>query len=223
MTRLGILGGTFDPVHFGHLDAADAARTAMALDTVLLVPSHDPPHKPLDPRASAFHRFAMASLAVSDRPSFAVSDLELLRPGPTYTIDTLQALHGQGWAPSQLFFVIGADAFADIATWRSFPAVAEAANFIVIGRPGSTLEGALNRAPSLRSRVRPAGPHAEENAATGVFLVEARTRDVSSTAIRERLAARQPITGLVPPSVAHHILTHHLYGADDDLHGQDQR
>jgi nicotinate-nucleotide adenylyltransferase len=221
--RLGILGGTFDPVHLGHLDAAGAATTALALDAIMLLPSHDPPHKPAEPRASGFHRFAMVSLAIADRPRHVASDLELMRPGPTYTIDTLQTLHSQGWQPSQLFFVMGADAFADIATWRAFPAVTDAANFVVIGRPGATLEGALHRAPSLRSRVRSTADHGSHAAGTSVFLVEARTRDVSSTAIRERLSARESIADLVPAAVAHHILTHHLYGADDDLHGQDQR
>lgn len=221
--RLGILGGTFDPVHVGHLDAAEAARTALALDTMMLVPSHDPPHKAADPRASGFHRFAMIALAIAERPGYVASDMELARPGPTYTIDTLHALHEQGWHPSQLFFVIGTDAFAEIATWRAFPAVTAGANFVVIGRAGATLDGALSRAPSLRSRVRPTGEHASHSAGTGVFLVEARTRDVSSTMVRERLAARQSLSGLVPAAVEHHILTHHLYGADDDLHGQDQR
>ncbi len=221
--RLGILGGTFDPVHVGHLDAADTARKALALDTLMLLPSHDPPHKAADPRASGFHRFAMIALAIADRPGYVASDLELARPGPTYTIDTLRALHEQGWSPSQLFFVIGADAFAEIATWRAFPAVTEGANFAVIGRPGATLDSALDRAPGLRSRVRPVGDSAAEAVGTGVFLIEARTRDVSSTVVRERIAARQSITDLVPASVEHHILTHRLYGTDDDLHGQDQR
>lgn len=222
-TRLGILGGTFDPVHVGHIDAAETARAALALDTIVLLPSHDPPHKPADPRASSFHRFAMIALAIADRPGYEASDLELARPGPTYTIDTLRALHERNWSPSQLFFVIGTDAFAEIATWRAFPAVTEAANFVVIGRPGATLDGALNRAPGLRDRVRPIGEHTRHSAGTGVFLVEARTRDVSSTLVRERIAARQSISGLVPAPVEHHIITHRLYGADDDLHGQDQR
>ncbi len=221
--RLGVLGGTFDPIHLGHLDAAEAARAALSLDGVMLLPSHDPPHKAADPRASGFHRFAMVCLAVADRPGYVASDLELTRPGPTYTVDTLRALHAQGWRPSQLFFVIGADAFADIATWREFPAVMDRAHFVVIGRPGATLEGALARAPQLRPRVRdPRGPGADAPG-TGVFLVEARTSDVSSTLIRARLAGGQSIADLVPPAVAHHIVTHHLYGAEDNLHGQDQR
>jgi nicotinate-nucleotide adenylyltransferase len=116
----------------------------------------------------------------------------------------------RGWHASQIFFILGSDAFAEIATWREFPAVLDAANFVVIARPGTTLDAAATRMPSLRGRL-----------GTSIFLVEARTRDVSSSTIRARLAARQPIDDLVPAAVARHILAHHLYDAVDNLHGQD--
>jgi nicotinate-nucleotide adenylyltransferase len=195
MTRLGILGGTFDPVHFGHLDAADAARQACSLDRVLFVPAHDPPHKPAEPRASAFHRFAMVALALDGRPGDHVSDMELRRTGPSYTVTTLRELHGLGWAPEQLYFVIGTDAFAEIATWYEYPAVLGCANFVVITRPGSGAGG-------------PVPPH---TTSTGIYHVEARTRDVSSTTIRTRLSERGTIDDLVPAAVARYIQAHHLY------------
>lgn len=208
--RLGILGGTFDPIHFGHLDAADAARRALQLDQVLLIPSSDPPHRPADPLASGFHRFALVALAIQGHDALHVSDMELTRTGPSYTADTLRAVARQGWTPSQIFFIVGSDAFAEIATWREFPAVLDAANFVVIARPGTTLDAAIARTPSLRGRQ-----------GKSLFLVEARTRDVSSSTIRARLAAHQPIDDLVPAAVSRHIAAHHLYGAVDDLHGQD--
>ena len=208
--RLGILGGTFDPIHFGHLDAADAARRAMKLDQVWMIPSCDPPHRPADPLASAFHRFALVALAVQGHDALRASDIELTRTGPSYTADTLRALASMGWLPSQLFFILGSDAFAEISTWREFPAVLTAANFVVIARPGTTLEAAIAQTPSLRERL-----------GTSIFPVEADTRDVSSSTIRARLAARQPIDDLVPPAVARHIVAHHLYDAVDNLHGQD--
>ena len=133
--RLGVLGGTFDPVHFGHLDAADAARSALALHDVLFVPSHDPPHRRVDPHATTFQRFALAALAINGIDGYRVSDMELLREGSSYTSDTLRALHAAGWAPSQLFFILGVDAFAEIATWHEFPAVLDGAHFAVIARP----------------------------------------------------------------------------------------
>ena len=208
--RLGILGGTFDPIHFGHLDAADAARRALKLDQVWFIPSCDPPHRPVDPLASAFHRFALVTLAIQGDDALRASDMELQRTGPSYTADTLRALARDGWTTSQLFFILGSDAFAEIATWREFPAVLDAANFVVIARPGTTLDAATARTPSLRERL-----------GTSIFLVEAHTRDVSSSTIRTRLAAHQPIDDLVPAAVARHIVGHHLYAAVDNLHGQD--
>ena len=220
--RRGLLGGTFDPVHFGHLDAAAAARSALSLHDVLFVPSHDPPHRPADPHATAFQRLALLELAIDGVAAYGVSDVELLRDGRSYTSDTLRALHAAGWAPSQLFFILGADTFAEIATWHEFPWVLDAAHFAVIARPGTTIEAALARTPDLRSRARAASTVDEAGNRTGVFLVEAATRDVSSTLIRRRLAARQPIGDLVPSAVARHIAAHHLYGTEDDLHGHDE-
>jgi nicotinate-nucleotide adenylyltransferase len=224
MRRLGLLGGTFDPVHYGHLDAAEAARTALRLDEVQLMPAHDPPHRQEDPRSSAFHRFALIALAIEGRPWLRASDRELRRTGaPSYTIDTLQTLHGEGWRPSQIFFILGTDAFAEIASWRSYPQVLDAAHFVVIARPGMASNAALARVPGIASRLQPAGEYPAAAEKTSVFIVEARTRDVSSTLIRARLTARERIDDLVPATVARHILAHHLYGAVDDLHGEEQR
>ena len=218
--RLGILGGTFDPIHFGHLDAADAARRSLSLDEVRLIPSCDPPHRPIDPLASAFHRFALVALAMQEDDALRASDMELTRPGPSYTADTLRALGAQGWHASQLFFILGSDAFAEIATWREFPAVLDAAEFVVIARPGTTLDAAVARTPDLHARLR--RPDETSRAAgTSIFLVEAHTRDVSSSTIRARLAARQRIDDLVPAAVARYVVEHHLYAPVGDLHGQD--
>ena len=206
--RLGVIGGTFDPIHYGHLDAAAAARDKLSLDEVLFIPAHDQPLRENHPRASGFHRFAMLTLAINGCPAYRASDIELLREGTSYTIDTLWQLHAEGWSGSQIFFILGADAFAEIAHWRGYPEILDAAQFVVVARPGTTLESALARTPDLRSRVS---------------LLEVRTRDVSSTAIRQRLAAGESIDDLVPAAVSRHILSHHLYGSVNDLHGEDQR
>jgi len=219
--RLGVFGGTFDPIHFGHLDAADAAERALGLDEILFVPSHDPPHRSVEPHASAFHRFALVALAIDGRRSWHTSDLEVSREGPSYTADMLRTLHACGWRGSQIFFILGADAFAEIATWREFPAVLDGAHFVVVARPGTTVDAALARSPDLQPRVRPAAGPGGTAGPTAVFLVDARTRDVSSTTIRARLAARQPIDDLVPPAVARHIAAHRLY-VESNLHGHDQ-
>jgi nicotinate-nucleotide adenylyltransferase len=230
--RLGILGGTFDPIHFGHLDAAHAAKTALALDEVRFLPAHDSPLRTAEPCVSAFHRFAMVALAIDDVSAYSVSDAELARQGRSYTIDTLRTLHTQGWQPSQLFFILGADAFADIGAWHAFPAVLDAAHFAVIARPGMTIEAAVARTPQLQARVHDAategirdpgsGIRHPMDEATRIFVVHARTRDVSSTSIRRRLAAGQGVGGMVPSSVARYIAVHHLYRTEDDLHGHDK-
>jgi nicotinate-nucleotide adenylyltransferase len=217
--RLGLLGGTFDPIHRGHLDAARAVRDALGLDRVLLVPASVPPHRPSQPRASAFHRFAMAALAVQGDERLEISDVELLAPGPSYTATTLAAFHARGYAPEQLFFVTGADAFAEIATWRHYPALLDAAHFVVVSRPGYDHEEVCRRAPALRSRIvdlrtysnRPTGvPEAPS-----VIFLDATTPDVSSTAIRRRLAAGDGIDDMVSPEVLRHITRHHLYRPPD--------
>lgn len=223
-TRLGILGGTFDPIHFGHLDAADAARAALSLDEIALVPAHDQPLRDVEPRASAYHRFALAALAVADRPEYYVSDVELLRQGRSYTEATLRAMHASGWRGSQLFFILGTDAFAGIAAWHGYPALLDLAHFVVIARAGTSIEDATRRTPELRARMCPVPhEHGALDGGTRIVLVHARTRDVSSTTIRERLVTRQPIHGLVPAAVARHIYKHHLYGTVGSLHGEDER
>lgn len=216
--RLGVFGGTFDPVHVGHLDCATAAGTALALDETLFLPSHVPPHRSADPRATMFHRFAMVALALDALPACRASDMELRRTGASYTYETLAALHADGWPPSQLFFILGADAFAEIAQWREFDRVVEGTNLAVVGRTGTSLEAALARTP-LRPRVRPLDQAGEPSATTGVYFIEAATRDVSSTQIRAELAGGQSIARLVPEGVERHIIRHGLYGAVDGLHG----
>jgi nicotinate-nucleotide adenylyltransferase len=135
-TRIGILGGTFDPIHRGHLAAAAAARRALRLDRVLFVPSSIPPHRPTPPLASEFHRFAMVALAISGRASYEASDIELQMGGLSYTSRTLEYFASLGHPPSSLFFITGADAFADIDTWHAYPQLLERAHFVVVSRQG---------------------------------------------------------------------------------------
>jgi nicotinate-nucleotide adenylyltransferase len=211
--RLGLLGGTFDPVHAGHLAAGRAARTALALDQVQLVPAHVPPHRAIGPRASTPHRFAMAALVALDEPGWSVSDVEIERAGPSYTYDTLLAAQATGLAASQIFFITGADAFAEIATWSRYPAVLDLAHFVVVTRPGKTLDDVAERLPALAGRFRRPDALAR-SAGTAVVLVEAATPDVSSTVIRARAAKGFSLAGLVPPRVEQYIRRHGLYAAE---------
>jgi nicotinate-nucleotide adenylyltransferase len=229
--RIGILGGTLDPIHFGHLDTALAAREALALDRVVIVPSRLPPHRPQQPLASPFHRFAMAALAVNGMEGFSVSDIELTAPGPSYTADTLTRIHqGLGLDASQVFFITGADAFAEIETWSRYPDVLDLANFVVVTRPGVPVGTLRQRLPALKARMRLPLRRVDSgapSAQTSIYLVDAPTTDVSSTEIRRRLHTALPLHGLVPAAIEHHIQQHGLYvqqplmtSRADHLHGQ---
>ena len=199
---LGVLGGTFDPIHNGHLAAADAAERALDLNRIMLVPSRIPPHRQDPVGAGAEHRLAMAELAAQERPRWSASRIEIDREGPSYSYDTLAELRQQ-FPGTQIFFILGADAFAEIATWSRYPAVLDLANFVVVSRPGITLDSLRERVPSAFSR-RP-------SAKTRVILVEANTPDVSSTEIRHRVRDGHSLADLVPKSVAEYIQAHRLY------------
>jgi len=217
--RIGILGGTLDPIHCGHIAAAIAARDALALSNVLVIPSHVPPHRAASPIASAYHRFAMAALAVSGDERLEVSDAELLMDGPSYTADTLDRQRAKGLDVSEIFLITGADAFAEIETWKRYPEVLHLAHFVVVSRPGHTLDALRERLPSLAELMRSGGEAARQAGNPLIHLLQAPTPAVSSTMVRDRLKLGESITGLVPPLVEAHILKHRLYRAEQ-LHGQ---
>lgn len=220
--RIGVLGGTLDPIHVGHVEAAVAARRALGLDHVIVLPSRVPPHRGNQPLASPYHRFAMAALAVNPLDGLMVSDLELCAPGPSFTADTLTRLQERGLTPPQIFFITGADAFAEIATWRRYPEVLDLAQFVVVSRPGDPVSSLRERLPDLGSRMRDDGTPGGAGERTSIFLVDARTPDVSSTEIRRRLHDGGSLHGLVPPAVEAHIRRHGLYVNNppaDHLHG----
>jgi nicotinate-nucleotide adenylyltransferase len=208
--RLGILGGTFDPVHVGHMDLADAAQSALGLTEMILVTSNVPPHRP-QPVTSAYHRFAMVAFAVQERPDWRAADLELRHATPSFTSRTLTRFHERGYRPTELFFVIGADAFFEIESWRDYPNILDAAHFVVISRPRVPVGEVRERLPNLTSRMVTHPIDVLSATRPLIILIDAPTADVSSTAIRDRLAAGEPIAGLVLPSVQQHIERHGLY------------
>jgi nicotinate-nucleotide adenylyltransferase len=210
---LGVLGGTFDPIHNGHIAAGLRAQAALALAQVLVIPSRIPPHRSAAAPADA--RLEMAALAAADHRGWTASDIELRREGPSYTFDTLTALNTTpAW---QKFFIIGADAFAEIATWSRYPAVLGLAHFVVVARPGITLHSLQARVPDLADRMTTPDAFTPDEK-TRVILLETATPDVSSTEIRRRVRAGHSISGLVPDSVASYISTHRLY-LESTLHG----
>lgn len=212
--RLGIMGGTFDPIHMGHLDVARASADALHLNPVRLLPSNIPPHR-REPGTSPFHRFALVSLAAATDPRFVADDTELLRGGPSYAADTLRHAQQQGWQAGQLFFLTGADAFAEIATWKDSPVLLDLAHFVVCSRPGAPAGMVRGLLPALRDRMVDAQGFDGTNG-TRVILLHADTTDVSSSRLREALAAGEEdlaLRGLIPPAVDAHIRRHGLYNA----------
>jgi nicotinate-nucleotide adenylyltransferase len=209
--RVGILGGTFDPIHNGHVAAAAAAQATLGLDTISLIPSHIPPHRRDPVGATGEQRFEMVRLAAGEHPGWSASRIELDRDGPSYTYDTLVELGGKG---TQIFFITGADAFAEIATWSRYPAVLDLANFVVVSRPGITLDSIRERVPSAFRNHPPCSPsdfRVLGSEKPRVILVDTHTPDISSTDIRRRVRAGQSLSGFVPDSVARFIAEHRLY------------
>jgi nicotinate-nucleotide adenylyltransferase len=214
--RLGILGGTFDPIHNGHLAVARIVAERLGLDPIRLVPSHYPPHRSVEPQASAYHRFAMVALASCDRDEIVPSDAELVRAEVSYTSATLRRLHAEGWAALQIFFITGADAFAEIATWHEYPGVLELAHFVVVSRPGWPVGALGQQVPALATRMAdvPAeGLPPAQLTVPRILLLDGATPDVSSTTIRQRAARGDSLSGLVPPVVEGYIMRQGLYAA----------
>ena len=199
-TRLGLLGGSFDPIHRGHVAIARAARDARRLDRVLLAPSGSPPHKGVV--APAEHRLAMVRLAIGDEPGLEATDRELRREGPSYTVETLREIRGESGEAVELFFIVGADSLPELPSWRAIDEIVRLARIVAVTRtgtpldPGAALGGRLPEAVLRRMR---------EDA------VEMEPVPVSSTDIRDRLARGLEIGGLVPPAVEAYIREHGLY------------
>jgi nicotinate-nucleotide adenylyltransferase len=210
MTPFGILGGTFDPIHNGHVGVAAAARTALGLATVQLAPARVPPHR-AGPLVSIYHRFAMVALAAESDASLVACDLGLDSTEPSYTGTLLDEFARAGHPASQMVFIIGADAFADIATWRYYPSILDRCHFAVVSRPGLSVASLPARLPALAGRFT--APMADWPATPQVFLIDSPTPDVSSTEIRARARAGASLDGLVPASVARYVRRHGLYAA----------
>jgi nicotinate-nucleotide adenylyltransferase len=208
--RIGILGGTFDPIHCGHLDVGSAAQEALGLTPMHVVTAKIPPHR-IRPAASAFQRYAMVALAVAKLPDWRASDLELRTERPSYTAETLEKFRARGYGSTELFFVLGADAFAEIATWRAYPRILDIVHFAVVSRPGWPVDRLAEHLPSLSTRMSRPPFEALHGSATSILLIDAATAGVSSSAIRQRCDAGEPIDGLVPAIVQQYIEQHGLY------------
>ena len=199
--RLALFGGTFNPIHVGHVAVARAAVSQLGLDRLMLVPSARPPHKTSGGLAPGADRLAMCRLAVEGDKHLTVSDIELRSPKPSYTVNTLRAV-GREHPKGELVFLVGADMLRDLHLWYRFEEIVELARVVTVPRPGV----ALGRLEALRSAL---GDAVADRLLADVL--ETPLVDVSSTEIRRRVAAGESIEGLVPAGVARYISEHSLY------------
>jgi nicotinate-nucleotide adenylyltransferase len=204
--RLGIFGGSFDPVHVGHLQLAATCREHAALDEVWFMPAARQPFKLQGPRATDDDRYAMLELALADQRQMRVSRIELDRAGISYTVDTLRVIAAKQ-PSSELFLLLGEDALIDLPTWREAEEVCRLAAPLITARAGETREDKLaidfNRLNGVASK--------EQIDQMRALKIDVRPADVSSTTIRHRIAEGRSISGLVPPDVAEYIMAHRLY------------
>jgi nicotinate-nucleotide adenylyltransferase len=194
--RLGLFGGTFDPIHLGHLILAEQCREACALDRVWFVVAGLPPHK-MEGRTAVAHRLEMVRIAIAGHSAFEVSEIEAVRPGPHYSVETLEAVQGQH-PEDDLFFLIGADSLVDLPFWREPERIAQLATIVVVNRPG------IEEVDSANLPVF--GPGAKP-----VQCVEIPPVGIASTNLRRRLAAGRSIRYMVPRGVEVYIAAHGLY------------
>ena len=201
MARLGLMGGTFDPVHYGHLVTAEEARVQFDLERVLFVPNRFPPHKDLHEVTDPAHRHHMTTLAVNGNRHFAVSRIEIDRPGPSYTIDTIRELRAEHGA-RELFYITGADAILQIVRgeWERSAELLTLCQFIAASRPGFPIDAHDLRKYNVTGRVL-----------DNLHVIEIPALAISSTDIRSRVAAGRPIRYLLPDAVVAYITEHGLY------------
>ncbi len=223
--RLGLLGGSFNPIHRCHLSIAQSARQLLHLDQVLFIPTGDPPHKQPGTLASAQHRYNMVQLAIQDEPAFALSDIEIRRSGKSYSIDTVRALQKEDGPDTTLFFIIGLDAFLDLPSWKEAEHLLTLCHFVVISRPSTTFLAVasmplLPEVPKDELLELDAGrlERADVPLRNGRTLTMLRLPPCESSAseIRARVSAGRPLANLLPPLVESYILREGLYREDSE-------
>jgi nicotinate-nucleotide adenylyltransferase len=211
--KTGILGGTFNPIHNAHLRIAEEVRDAFKLDRVMFIPAATPPHKPHIGELSFASRLEMVRLATGDNPFFTVSDIEGRRGGRSYSIDTLRALN-QEYPGDELYFIVGADSFNDISTWRDYAALFSLCNMVCVQRPGSTIKSlakALPVAMNAEFCYDSAAKRLNHSSGHCVYALDGVLLDISSSHIRNLVRGGRSIRYLVPDAVDRYIKEQRLY------------
>ena len=202
MRHVGLLGGTFDPIHYGHLVVAEEVRAALDLADMVFIPTGQPPHKREGTVTAAEHRFAMLELAIASNPHFSISRVELDRPGPSYTVETLRLLRQQWGGQTVFYFIIGWDSLEELTTWHDPAGILEQLAYLVaVHRPGYQKE------PGYRKRLENRLPEIQQR----LLTMPAPQLDISATDLRLRVAEGKPVKYQIPEAVERYIVQHGLY------------
>ena len=214
MGRTAVFGGSFNPIHFGHLLMADEMLERLGLDRVVFVPASAPPHKPEATLAAARHRFEMVRVAVAGHPRFEASDIELVRRGPSYTVDTLEALQRAG---EELFLLVGSETFLDLLSWRQPRRIVELARVVVVPRTGSAFDPEGAAAQKVLREIgaeRFVGP-ADALTPRTVVVVRATSLPISASELRDRARRGHSLAYRAPVAVIAYIERHRLYAGGE--------
>jgi nicotinate-nucleotide adenylyltransferase len=202
MRRIGILGGTFDPVHYGHLVIAEEVYATLELTKVVFVPAGQPPHKTNVEITAAQHRLNMLQLAIASNPHFSISRVDMERPGPSYTVDMLRLLHEQWGEQTELYFIIGSDSLEDLLIWHNPSGILEQLTYLVaVRRPG------YSESQAFYDRLEARLPGIKQK----LLVVDTPQFDTSSSDLRKRVAEGRPITYQTPETVESYIVQYGLY------------
>lgn len=214
MSTIGLLGGTFNPIHFGHLRMAQELAESLNLDEVRFIPAANPPHKP-EPTITAEHRAAMVQLAIKDNPTFSFDDRELHRKGASYTIDTLQSLRAELGEQVSLVLMMGSDAFTKFNTWHRWQEIIQLCHIALVQRPVAVSKETLPKVLEtfLHNHYTEHTDDLRESSAGFVTMQPITPLDISSTAIRNALQQKHSARYLMPDSVLDYIHAHQLYSA----------
>ena len=211
--KIGILGGTFNPIHNAHLRIAEEVRDRFDLARVMFIPAATPPHKPLAGELSFADRYEMVRLAIADNPAFVISDMEEKRGGKSFSIDTLKGLH-RDFPHDEFFFIVGSDSFLDIGSWREYAAIFSLCNIVVVERPGAAvgpLDAALPVAIAHEFCYYGAEKRLAHRSGYSVYATAGTLLDISSSDIRELARLGRSIRYLVPDAVEHYIKEQRIY------------
>jgi nicotinate-nucleotide adenylyltransferase len=226
--RIGLFGGTFNPIHNCHLTIAAQVRERLSLDRILFIPTGDPPHKPQESLAPAHHRLEMVRLAIAADPSSAASDVEVRRPEKSYSIDTVRALRNQYGASADLVLIVGLDAFVEFPGWRQASSLLPLCHFAVVSRTGQAFAALADRPPlppiprpDLEALDSGAQDRLEVPISNGTRLTLLRLPpcDISASDIRRRIRSRTGVAHLLPAPVESYIMRARLYQEEPDLPG----